>query len=303
MSAPQLLLVEDDAAVAEVVAFHLRGAGYSVEHAADGHQALRRLASQRWDLVLLDVMLPGTDGFEICRRLRAQEAQARAQSQVRVSGQAVPLGPVPIIFLSARTTEAERVLGLELGADDYLAKPFSMLELTARVRALLRRVDQLRAQLHVQPAGAVLQVGPLRLDVARRTAHLGGQALNLTLREFDLLHFLARHPGHIYSRAELLQHVWGDGFDGFEHTVNSHINRLRSKLEGDSAAVPAAAPTAQPGPVPIRMIETVWGLGYRFNAPGLLPAAQVQAAPVPVPVPPRSRSDPIWGPGAPGVSA
>ncbi len=264
LSTPKLLLVEDDAAVAEVVAFHLRAAGYAVEHAADGHQALRRIESQRWDLVLLDVMLPGTDGFEICRRLRAQESQGTAASAAHRSH-------VPIIILSARTTEAERVLGLELGADDYLAKPFSMLELTARVRALLRRVDQLRAQLQAQPANPVLQAGSLRLDVARRTAHLAGTALNLTLREFDLLHFMARHPGHIYSRGELLQRVWGDGFDGFEHTVNSHINRLRSKLEGDSGAG-AAAPGPPHNPPP-RLIETVWGLGYRFNAPGLQPVA------------------------------
>ncbi len=256
MTVPRLLLVEDDAAVADVVLLHLRGAGYDVEHAADGHMALRRIESQRWDLVLLDVMLPGTDGFEICRRLRAQELQAPHGAR----------GPVPIIMLSARTSEAERVLGLELGADDYLPKPFSMLELTARVRALLRRVDQLQARLREQPAEQMLQAGSLRIDVTRRKVHLAAAALNLTLREFDLLHFLARHPGQIFSRADLLRRVWGDGFDGFEHTVNSHINRLRTKLEGEGGselALPDAAP---------RLIETVWGLGYRFNAPALSPA-------------------------------
>ena len=247
MTSAQLLLVEDDAAVAGVVAYHLRAAGYHVEHAADGRLAWRRIERQRWDLVLLDVMLPGIDGFEICRRLRAQEAQAG------------PGGHVPVIILSARTTEAERVLGLELGADDYLLKPFSMLELTARVRALLRRVDQLRTQ----GSGPLLQAGSLCIDTVRRRARLGGAELNLTLREFDLLHFLARHPGQIFSRSELLQRVWGDGFDGFEHTVNSHINRLRNKLDGDGGGV---AHVLQAAP---RLIETVWGLGYRFNVPGL----------------------------------
>ncbi len=272
MTPARLLLVEDDGAVAEVVALHLRSAGYDVEHAADGHLALRRIESQRWDLVLLDVMLPGTDGFEICRRLRAQEGER---------GTGGPGSHVPIIILSARTTEAERVLGLELGADDYLPKPFSMLELTARVRALLRRVDQLQAQLLAQPATQVLHAGSLQINLARREATLAGLKLNLTLREFDLLHFLARHPGQIFSRAELLQRVWGDGFDGFEHTVNSHINRLRSKLEGDASLQPTTA-TAPP-----RLIETVWGLGYRFNAPGL----------------PLPRSGPAWAHSPPRVAS
>ena len=229
----RVLLVEDDAAVADVVALHLRGAGYQVEHAADGHAALRRIDAQSWDLVLLDLMLPGTDGFEICRHLRQRESH------------------VPIIILSARTAEAERVLGLELGADDYLPKPFSMLELTARVRALLRRVEQLKAQ----PAAQVVQVGSLRVDLAHRRVSLAGQEVLLTLREFDLLYFLANHPGRVFSRAELLERVWGTSFDGFEHTVNSHINRLRTKIEANPQAP--------------RLIETVWGLGYRFNPAGL----------------------------------
>ncbi len=250
MNPAQLLLIEDDAAVADVVALHLRGAGYHVEHAADGLLAQRRLESQAWDLVLLDLTLPGTDGFELCRRLRQRE---RGMPGRESQGQ-----HVPVIILSARTAEAERVLGLELGADDYMAKPFSMLELTARVRALLRRVEQLRIQLCAQPAGQVLQRGTLRIEPASRKVRLGEKELVLTLREFDLLHFLARHPGHIFSRGELLQRVWGDGFDGYEHTVNSHINRLRSKIE--------AAVTAEAGDTP-RLIETVWGLGYRFHAP------------------------------------
>lgn len=258
MNPAQLLLIEDDAAVADVVALHLRGAGYHVEHAADGLLAQRRLESQAWDLVLLDLTLPGIDGFELCRRLRQRESESEGP------GRAGQGKHVPVIILSARTAEAERVLGLELGADDYMAKPFSMLELTARVRALLRRVEQLRIQLCALPAGQVLQRGSLRIEPASRKVRLGETELVLTLREFDLLHFLARHPGHIFSRGELLQRVWGDGFDGYEHTVNSHINRLRSKIE--------AAVSADASP---RLIETVWGLGYRFHAPPVAPVAQV----------------------------
>ena len=231
----QLLLVEDDQAVADVVCLHLHGAGFCVERASDGHEALRRIEAQPWDMVLLDLMLPGPDGWEICRRLRQREQH------------------VPVIMLSARTAEAERVLGLELGADDYLAKPFSMLELTARVRALLRRVEQLKSQRRGEQAADSVQLGAVQVDLARRQISIDGDALNLTLREFDLLHFLARHPERIFSRSELLERVWGAVFDGYEHTVNSHINRLRTKIERN--------------PQEPRMIETVWGLGYRFHAP------------------------------------
>ena len=152
-------------------------------------------------------------------------------------------------MLSARSAEAHRVLGLELGADDYLAKPFSMLELVARVRALLRRVDTLRAA----PASnkGLLRFGAWQLDSTRRELRQGDAPVPLTLREFDLLHFLVRHPGQAFGRSELLARVWGAGFDGFEHTVNSHINRLRSKIEAD--------------PREPRCIVTVWGVGYRFD--------------------------------------
>ncbi|MBE2259304.1 MAG: response regulator transcription factor, partial [Rhodobacteraceae bacterium] len=155
---------------------------------------------------------------------------------------------VPVIMLSARSAEAHRVLGLELGADDYLAKPFSMLELVARVRALLRRIEQLRSSPAV---ASELRFGAFRLDTVRRELLHGDVAIPLTLREFDLLHFLARHPGRAFSRGELLQRVWGAAFDGYEHTVNSHINRLRTKIEED--------------PREPRLIVTVWGVGYRFE--------------------------------------
>ena len=228
-----LLLVEDDDAIADALRLHLEQAGYRLHREADGRLAMAAIDRQRWDLVLLDLMLPGADGWEVCRHLRARHPD------------------VPVIMLSARSAEAHRVLGLELGADDYLAKPFSMLELVARVRALLRRVQQLRSA----PAAApVLRFGPWRLDTVRRELMQGPTLVPLTLREFDLLHFLARHPGQAFGRGELLQRVWGAGFDGYEHTVNSHINRLRSKLEPDPRV-----PT---------YIVTVWGIGYRFDPPG-----------------------------------
>jgi DNA-binding response OmpR family regulator len=225
-----LLLVEDDDAIAVALRLHLEDAGYRLHREADGRQAMAAIDRQRWDLVLLDLMLPGADGWEVCRHLRARHAD------------------VPVIMLSARSAEAHRVLGLELGADDYVAKPFSMLELVARIRALLRRIEQMRS------AAASRQdfcFGPFRLDTVRRELLRDGTVVPLTLREFDLLHFLLKNPGRPFSRAELLQRVWGDGFDGYEHTVNSHINRLRSRIEDD--------------PRDPRRVVTVWGVGYRFD--------------------------------------
>jgi DNA-binding response OmpR family regulator len=226
----QLLLVEDDDAIADVMRLHLEEAGFQVQREADGQRAIELIGRTRFDLVLLDLMLPGADGWDVCRRLREQHRQ------------------LPVMMLSARSAEAHRVLGLELGADDYLAKPFSMLEMVARVRALLRRVDTLR-----QPqADPTLRFGSFTLDTVRRELTRSGEAVPLTLREFDLLQFLVRHPGQAFSRGELLRRVWGAGFDGYEHTVNSHINRLRTKIEAD--------------PREPRIIQTVWGVGYRFIA-------------------------------------
>jgi DNA-binding response OmpR family regulator len=225
-----LLIVEDDDAIADALTLHLREAGYRLHREADGLLAMQAIDRQRWDLVLLDLMLPGADGWDVCRHLRHRHPG------------------VPVIMLSARSAEAHRVLGLELGADDYLAKPFSMLELVARVRALLRRIDQMR----VVPAPSTdLGFGPFRLDTVRRELFREGKPLPLTLREFDLLHFLVRHAGQAFSRSELLARVWGAGFDGYEHTVNSHINRLRAKIEDDPRE-------------PMRIV-TVWGVGYRFE--------------------------------------
>jgi DNA-binding response OmpR family regulator len=229
----QLLLVEDDDAIADALRLHLEQAGYRLHHERDGLAALAAVERERWDLVLLDLMLPGVDGWDVCRNLRARHPG------------------VPVIMLSARSAEAHRVLGLELGADDYLAKPFSMLELVARVRALLRRIEQMRVQA---PPPGELRFSRHRLDIAERRLYDGERAVPLTLREFDLLAFLARHPGRTFTREALLQRVWGTGFDGYEHTVNSHINRLRNKIEDD--------------PREPRHIVTVWGVGYRFEPAG-----------------------------------
>ena len=234
MTTPKrVLLVEDDGDIAEVVALHLRDEGYAVEHARDGTAALKLLEREAWDAIVLDLMLPGVDGLEICRRARSMERYT------------------PIIITSARGSEVHRVLGLEVGADDYLAKPFSVLELVARVRALLRRVD---AIARAQPGSAAVRVADLAVFPLEREVKLKGEPVELTPREFDLLYFFVSHPGKVFSRSELLDRVWGHKHSGYEHTVNTHINRIRAKIEAD-----AANP---------RRILTVWGRGYKLSAEG-----------------------------------
>jgi len=226
----RILIVEDDVDIANVLSIHLRDERYEVVHSADGNEGLRLLEQGNWDALILDLMLPGVDGLEICRRARAMTRYT------------------PIIITSARSSEVHRILGLELGADDYLAKPFSVLELVARVKALLRRVE----------AGS-LRIGGLTIDPLTREAAVDGKSIDLTPREFDLLYFFARHPGKVFSRIDLLDAVWGYQHEGYEHTVNTHINRLRAKIEIDPA---------QP-----ERILTVWGRGYKLAAPGDTPAA------------------------------
>jgi len=203
-------------------------------HSADGEKGLRLLEQGGWDALILDLMLPGVDGLEICRRARAMTRYT------------------PIIITSARSSEMHRILGLELGADDYLAKPFSMMELVARVKALLRRVDAMARNLKMD-AGSLSSAG-LFIDPLTREALLEGRVLDLTPREFDLLYFFARQPGKVFSRLDLLNSVWGYNHEGYEHTVNTHINRLRAKIEADPAQ-------------PLRIL-TVWGRGYKFAEPG-----------------------------------
>lgn len=233
MSTPpskRVLLVEDDAHIADLLSMHLRDEGLQVLHCARGDDGLAQLTQGGdWDALVLDLMLPGVDGLEICRRARAMARY------------------VPII-ISARASEVHRILGLEIGADDYLPKPFSVLELVARVRALLRRAEAM-AQNARQQAGS-LSVAGLAMDPVAREARLAGQRLELTPREFDLLYFFARQPGKVFSRMDLLNAVWGYQHEGYEHTVNTHINRLRAKIEADPAQ-------------PARIL-TVWGRGYKF---------------------------------------
>ncbi|VVE84297.1 response regulator transcription factor [Pandoraea sputorum] len=231
MESPRrVLLVEDDVHIADLLTLHLRDERFDVVHCADGNEGLRRLAEGGWDALILDLMLPGVDGLEICR-------QARQMTRY-----------TPIIITSARSSEVHRILGLELGADDYLAKPFSVLELVARVKALMRRVDALARNARME-AGS-LAIAGLFIDPIAREATLGGKLLDLTPREFDLLYFFARQPGKVFSRMDLLNAVWGYQHEGYEHTVNTHINRLRAKIEADPAQ-------------PMRIL-TVWGRGYKF---------------------------------------
>ncbi|MGX9922618.1 response regulator [Streptomyces sp. NPDC002248] len=222
---PHVLVVDDDPTVAEVVAGYLLRAGCTVDRAGDGPSALARAHTHRPDLVVLDLMLPGMDGLEVCRRMRERH-------------------PVPVIMLTARGDEDDRILGLERGADDYVTKPFSPRELVLRVESVLRRTRP-------DPAPDPVRLGRLALDPAARLATRDGAPLSLTLREFDLLAFFLRHPGRAYSREELMREVWGWEF-GDLSTVTVHIRRLRAKIEDDPAAP--------------RAIRTVWGVGYRFEA-------------------------------------
>jgi len=226
----RVLIVEDDMPIADLLRMHLQDEGYQVTHCADGNQGLAQLRTGGWDALILDLMLPGVDGLEICRQARAMETYT------------------PIIITSARSSEVHRILGLELGADDYLVKPFSVLELVARVKALLRRADAM-GRTQRNEAGA-LELNGVRLDPLTRQAYVEGRALDLTPREFDLLYFFVKHPEKVFSRLDLLNQVWGYQHDGYEHTVNTHINRLRAKIEADPAE-------------PTRIL-TVWGKGYRF---------------------------------------
>ncbi|MET9887797.1 response regulator transcription factor [Streptomyces sp. NPDC006430] len=230
-----VLVVDDDPTVSEVVAGYLDRAGFAVRRAADGPAALRAAEAHRPDLVVLDLMLPGMDGLEVCRRLRARAGDA-AQGDTP---------PVPVIMLTARGDEDDRILGLEVGADDYVTKPFSPRELVLRVQSVLRRA------VRVPPAGGTrLVAAGLTLDPAARRVSKEGRELALTLREFDLLLYFLRHPGQVCDRERLMREVWGWDF-GDLSTVTVHVRRLRGKIEDDPASP--------------RLIQTVWGAGYRFD--------------------------------------
>jgi DNA-binding response OmpR family regulator len=230
--ARNILVIEDNADIARLVMVNLRDKQLHVEHAADGQTGLDRALSGRYDLVILDLMLPEVDGLAICRTLRSERVYT------------------PVLMLTARTSELDRVLGLEVGADDYLTKPFSVPELVARVNAILRR-SAIYQRAPTGQAGVPLRFGALYVDPDTRQVHIGDRPVELTAREFDLLWHFASHPERVFTRSQLLDSVWGYGHAGYEHTVNSHINRLRAKIESDPA---------QP-----RYVITVWGVGYKFS--------------------------------------
>jgi len=230
---PRVLIIEDDANIADLVEIHLRDLGFHLDRAVDGPTGLEKARHGTYDLVILDLMLPRLDGLEVCKRIRAENTYT------------------PILMLTARTEELDKVLGLELGADDYLTKPFSIRELVARIKAIFRRMEVDERKVTAEQASRPLIYGPLSLYTEKRKVLLHEQSVDLTAKEYDLLVLFASNPGRVYNRRELLDLVWGYQFDGYEHTVNSHINRLRSKIEEN--------------PSEPRFIKTVWGVGYRFT--------------------------------------
>ena len=227
----KVLIIEDDKDIAQLAELHLADIGCRCEFAYDGESGLEKALGGRHDLIILDLTLPGVDGVDICREVRAEKNYT------------------PILMLTSRSEEVDKVLGLEVGADDYLTKPFSVRELTARVKAIFRRVNALSEEIK---GGAAKQIRfrDLLIDLEKRTTVCRRERVNLTAREFDLLVLFARNPGRAYSRQALLDAVWGYQFDGYDHTVNSHINRLRAKIEENPASP--------------QYILTVWGVGYKF---------------------------------------
>ena len=226
------LIIEDETDIAALIGLHLQDVCEDVSVTHDGRRGLELAMSGSWDLILLDLQLPGRDGLQICRALRESGST------------------VPIIMITAKSAEIDRVLGLELGADDYLTKPFSVRELVARAKALFRR-SQMVEQDHDALQNRQICAGDLVIDLRSRDVLIGGGSVTLTAKEFDLLAHFASHPGIVFTRSQLLDQVWGYGHDGYEHTVNTHINRLRGKIE--------------PDPSSPEMLTTVWGVGYRFG--------------------------------------
>lgn len=233
MKAPKepILIVEDDQDLSELIKIQLTDLNFSIEQSFNGTEALEKIRSKAYSLIILDVMLPGTNGFDVCKTVREEDSKT------------------PILMLTAKAEEIDKIMGLEFGADDYLTKPFSIRELTARVKALLRRSSV--TEQTENPIQEHIEFGELSIFPNKRIIELGRDALELTSKEFDLLLLFANNPGRAYSRQQLLDIVWGYQYNGYSHTVNSHINRLRSKIEKDPAN-----PT---------FIKTVWGVGYRFT--------------------------------------
>lgn len=227
-----ILVVEDNPEIANLLSMHLKDINCEVDVKNDGLEGLQQALSNDYDLIILDLMLPNLDGVEICQKIRSKENYT------------------PILMLTARTSELDRVLGLEVGADDYLTKPFSIRELIARVKALFRRVEAFGGN-QAEEQDTVLTFEDLNINREKRSVCVADKTLDLTAKEFDLLLHFAENPGRVYSRSQLLDQVWGYGHEGYEHTVNSHINRLRNKIELN--------------PAEPNTILTVWGVGYKFN--------------------------------------
>jgi two-component system alkaline phosphatase synthesis response regulator PhoP len=228
----RILVVEDDIELSGILVEHLTDAGYDVTAVYDGEGGMRESTGGSYDLIILDLMLPDTNGLEICKAVRSRP------------------GYPPVLMLTSLSSELDRVLGLELGADDYMTKPFSIRELLARVRAIFRRVESIEEAVRL-PEFSTITVGDLLIDPDRRKVHLNDEEVQLTAKEFDLLVFFARNPGRVFTRSELLDKVWGYSYSGYSYTVNSHINQLRSKIEEDRNDP--------------RYVKTVWGVGYRFT--------------------------------------
>ncbi|MEW5797849.1 MAG: response regulator transcription factor [Bacteroidota bacterium] len=227
-----VLVVEDDKDITGLLDIHLKDLNCRVTIVHDGEKGFSNILKNKYDLVVLDVMLPKMDGLEVCRKVRAEKNNT------------------PILMLTAKSEELDKVLGLEVGADDYLTKPFSVREFIARVKAMFRRVEAMQSETKSGDTSSVLSFGELEIDRERRKVQLNGKRLDLTAKEFDLLVLFASHPGKTYTREQLLELVWGYQFNGYDHTVNSHINRLRSKIEKDMSKP--------------KYIMTAWGVGYRF---------------------------------------
>ena len=232
MENKKVLIIEDDPEICELLNIHLSDLGCQTDASQDGIAGFNKAKSNSFDLIILDIRLPGMDGIEICQKLRAQETNT------------------PIIMLTARSEEIDRVLGLEVGADDYMTKPFSVREFIARVKAIFRRSSIIKDQIKKENV-QLLTFEDLSIDIEKRKVVLQDKKIDLSPKEFDLLVLMASNPGKSYNRSRLLNLIWGYDFEGYEHTVNSHINRLRAKIEPDMD---------QP-----KYILTTWGVGYKFN--------------------------------------
>jgi len=229
----RLLIIEDDRELVDLLTLHLEAEGYEITPAFDGDAGLTAFHSGPWALVLLDWMLPSLSGLDVLREIRAQDSRT------------------PVLMLTARGEEADKVLGLELGCDDYMTKPFSLRELVARVKVLRRRIERAEELARISAGDRILQLGPLKIDHGKRKVAVSDTPVQLTVKEYDLLFTLASRPGRTFSRRQLLDLVWDQDSDVYEHTVNSHINRLRNKVEEN--------------PNRPKLILTVWGIGYRFT--------------------------------------